>query len=76
MINKRNLALAVCVFICGWILGSNNRPVPLITSSVGGASYEEGYQTTAGDKLAAVKKTCSNWYNSHCKSRRFYSVGR
>ena len=59
MINKRNLALAVCVFICGWILGSNNRPVPLITSSVGGASYEEGYQTTAGDKLAAVKKRVS-----------------
>ena len=36
MINKRNLALAVCVFICGWILGSNNRPVPPNNKLCGG----------------------------------------
>ena len=59
MINKQNLALAVCVFICGWMLGNNNRPDPIITSSVGGASYEGGFQTTTGAKLAAANKRVS-----------------
>ena len=59
MLNKRTLVLAVFVFVCGWILGSNKQPVRIITSSAGGASYDGGYRTTAGDKVAAVTKRLS-----------------
>ena len=59
MLNKRTLMLAVFVFVCGWILGSNKQPGPIITSSEGGASYDGGYRTTAGDKVAAVTKRLS-----------------
>ena len=47
MNNKIKIVLVIIIFAGGWILGSNNNTAPVITSSMGGASYSGGYQPEA-----------------------------
>ena len=47
MNNKIKIGLVIIIFAGGWILGSNNNTAPVITSSMGGASYSGGYQPEA-----------------------------
>ena len=47
MNNKIKIVLVIIIFAGGWILGSNNNTAPVITSSMGGASYSGGYQPKA-----------------------------
>jgi parallel beta-helix repeat protein len=54
MNNKFRIVLIIVIFAGGWILGSNNNVAPTITSSVGGASYSGGYQTTDTDAKLTV----------------------
>ena len=42
---KFKVVLAIIIFIGGWIMGSSNNVAPIITSSVGGASYNGGFQS-------------------------------
>ncbi|MDB4077096.1 right-handed parallel beta-helix repeat-containing protein [Porticoccaceae bacterium] len=45
MNNKYKVVLAIIIFAGGWIFGSSNNEAPVITSSVGGASYEGGFES-------------------------------
>ena len=45
MNTKFKVVLAISVFAGGWIMGSNNNIAPVITSSVGGASYSGGFKS-------------------------------
>ena len=45
MNTKFKVVLAIIVFAGGWIMGSNNNIAPVITSSVGGASYSGGFKS-------------------------------
>ena len=45
MNTKFKVVLAIIIFAGGWIMGSSNNVAPVITSSVGGASYSGGFQT-------------------------------
>jgi parallel beta-helix repeat protein len=45
MNSKSKMVLAIIIFAGGWIIGSNNNIAPVITSSVGGASYGGGFQS-------------------------------
>ena len=45
MNNKFKVVFAIVIFAGGWIFGSSNNVAPVITSSVGGASYEGGFQS-------------------------------
>ncbi len=42
---KFKVVLAIIIFAGGWIMGSSNNIAPIITSSVGGASYSGGFQS-------------------------------
>ena len=42
---KFKVVLAIIIFAGGWIMGSSNNVAPIITSSVGGASYNGGFQS-------------------------------
>jgi parallel beta-helix repeat protein len=42
---KFKVVLAIIIFAGGWIMGSSNNVAPIITSSVGGASYSGGFQS-------------------------------
>ena len=44
MNNKSKIVFLIVVFAGGWILGSHNNKAPIITDSIGGASYSGGYQ--------------------------------
>ena len=48
MNNKIKVVFLILVFAGGWILGSQNNKAPVITSSIGGASYAGGYQGQQG----------------------------
>jgi parallel beta-helix repeat protein len=45
MNTKFKVVLAIIIFAGGWIMGSSNNVAPIITSSVGGASYSGGFQS-------------------------------
>lgn len=45
MNTKFKVVLAIIIFAGGWIIGSSNNVAPIITSSVGGASYSGGFQS-------------------------------
>ena len=45
MNTKFKVVLAIVIFAGGWIMGSNNNVAPVITSSMGGASYSGGFKT-------------------------------
>jgi parallel beta-helix repeat protein len=47
MNSKFKVVLAIVIFAGGWIMGSNNNVAPIITSSMGGASYSGGFQADA-----------------------------
>jgi parallel beta-helix repeat protein len=47
MNSKFKVVLAIVIFAGGWIMGSNNNVAPVITSSMGGASYSGGFQADA-----------------------------
>jgi parallel beta-helix repeat protein len=47
MNSKFKVVLAIIIFAGGWIMGSNNNVAPVITSSMGGASYSGGFQADA-----------------------------
>jgi parallel beta-helix repeat protein len=47
MNSKFKVVLAIVTFAGGWIMGSNNNVAPVITSSMGGASYSGGFQADA-----------------------------
>ena len=59
MNNKFKILTILLVFVCGWLVGSYNKPTPVITSSVGGVSYEGGYQSSDGNGFSAVRKRIS-----------------
>ena len=42
---KFKVVLAIIIFAGGWIMGNSNNIAPVITSSVGGASYSGGFQS-------------------------------
>jgi pectin methylesterase-like acyl-CoA thioesterase len=44
MNTKFKVVAAIIIFAGGWIIGSNNTVAPVITSSMGGASYSGGFQ--------------------------------
>ena len=54
MNNKIKIVLVIITFAGGWILGSNNNIAPVITSSMGGASYAGGYQANQQQAEGAV----------------------
>ena len=45
MNTRFKVVLAIIIFAGGWIMGSSNNVAPIITSSVGGASYSGGFQS-------------------------------
>jgi parallel beta-helix repeat protein len=45
MNTRFKVVLAIIIFAGGWIMGSSNNVAPIITSSVGGASYNGGFQS-------------------------------
>ena len=45
MNTKFKVVLVIVIFAGGWIMGSNNNVAPVITSSMGGASYSGGFKT-------------------------------
>ena len=45
MNTKFKVVLVIIIFAGGWIMGSSNNVAPIITSSVGGASYSGGFQS-------------------------------
>jgi parallel beta-helix repeat protein len=45
MNTKFKFVLVIIIFAGGWIMGSNNNVAPVITSSMGGASYSGGFQS-------------------------------
>lgn len=47
MNTKFKVVAAIVIFAGGWIMGSSNNVAPVITSSVGGASYSGGFQADA-----------------------------
>ena len=52
MNTKFKVVLAIVIFAGGWIMGSNNNVAPVITSSMGGASYNGGFK--ADNSISAV----------------------
>jgi parallel beta-helix repeat protein len=52
MNTKFKVVLAIVIFAGGWIMGSNNNVAPVITSSMGGASYSGGFK--ADNSISAV----------------------
>ena len=52
MNTKFKVVLAILIFAGGWIMGSNNNVAPVITSSMGGASYSGGFK--ADNSISAV----------------------
>ena len=52
MSTKFKVVLAIVIFAGGWIMGNSNNEAPVITSSMGGASYSGGFQ--ADDSISAV----------------------
>jgi parallel beta-helix repeat protein len=52
MNTKFKVVLVIVIFAGGWIMGSNNNVAPVITSSMGGASYSGGFK--ADNSISAV----------------------
>ncbi|MDG1165564.1 MAG: NosD domain-containing protein, partial [Porticoccaceae bacterium] len=57
MNTKFKFVLVIIIFAGGWIMGSNNNVAPVITSSMGGASYSGGFQSVVSVSAVPQRTT-------------------